>query len=68
MLHGRSDSWVTAVTVSMHDAEVRVLPSAQATHRETLPLLEKQLMKTLLLTAPTFPYQDGAADPGLGQI
>lgn len=54
--------------LSMGDAEVGVLSSARATRRETLPRLGKQPTKTLLLAAPAFLYQDGAADSGLGQI
>lgn len=68
---GDRDGWVTAVTavtLPMHDTEVHVLSSAQATHRETLPLLEKQLLKKppllekLLLTATAFLHLFWAAD------
>lgn len=50
----------------MHGTEVGVFSFSMSNPQKNAPASEKQLRKTLLLTAPAFFYQDRAADPGLG--
>lgn len=74
---GDLDSWVTAVTavtLPMPDTEVCVFSSAWAAHRETLPLLEKQLLKKpppsrdTAAHCPCFPSPVLGCRPGFSQI